>query len=35
VDVPADTSAGALRKTVSADVVRWREVVERANIHAE
>jgi tripartite-type tricarboxylate transporter receptor subunit TctC len=35
VDVPADTSADALRKTVSADVVRWREVIERANIHVE
>jgi tripartite-type tricarboxylate transporter receptor subunit TctC len=35
VDVPADTGAPALQKYVQQDVVRWRDIVQRANIHLE
>lgn len=35
VSAPADTSAAALQKLVKADLVRWQDVVERANIKLE
>jgi tripartite-type tricarboxylate transporter receptor subunit TctC len=35
VEIPADTSGNALRKYVGEDLVRWREVVQRAQIKVE
>ena len=35
VEVPADTSADALRKFIREDAVRWRDVVQRAQLKVE